>query len=284
MLAVLGNLQRAAAGMFEILFQNDDLVAIHKPSGIKVHRGACDSRRGRYVLQELRDQIGARLYPVHRLDRATSGVLVFALSPGAARSLNRAFARQNVTKVYLAVVRGYIAESGEVAVPLTRDEPAVDRERAPQPALTRFTRLDTVELPLPVGRYATCRYSLVQAVPHTGRTHQIRRHLRHLAHPILGDRRYGDNKHNRFLQEHLKCARLLLAATELTLPLPGSQKPLKLVAGLDQAFAAVLQRLGWISAVPRTWWPQVGKEVSAGFSGALPDKACCTARPSASMS
>ena len=266
--------------MFEILFQNEDLVAIHKPSGIKVHRGAHDPRRGPYVLQGLRDQIGARLYPVHRLDRATSGVLVFALNPGAARSLNRAFARQHVTKVYLAVVRGFIAESGEVTVPLRRDNAAVDRERAPQPALTRFLRLDTAELPLPVGRYATCRYSLVQAEPRTGRTHQIRRHL---PHPILGDRRYGDNKHNRFLQEHLKCTRLLLAATELTLPLPGSQKPLKLVAGLDQAFAAVLQRLGWGAAVPRAWWPQVGEDDSAGRPAPLPDRACCTARPNDSI-
>lgn len=270
--------------MFEILFQNDDVVAIHKPSGIKVHRGAFDSRRGSYVLQLLRDQIGARLYPVHRLDRATSGALVFALNPGAARSLNRAFARQAVHKTYLAVVRGYIAEAGEVDIPLARDE--VDGHCCPsrQPALTRFTRLDTVELPVPVGRYATCRYSLVLALPRTGRMHQIRRHLRHLAHPIVGDRRYGDNKHNRFFQEHLKCARLLLAATELKLPLPGTQQPLKLVAGLDSSFADVVERLGWRAAVPSAWWPQGGSGSCSGRAALFPESTCCTARPKDSMS
>jgi tRNA pseudouridine65 synthase len=239
--------------MFQILCQNDDLVAINKPAGIKVHRGAFDPRGEAFVLQRLRDQIGRRLYPVHRLDRPTSGVLVFALTPVAARSLAKSFARRNVAKTYLAVVRGYTAEQGTVDRPLTRDP----RERGPharrQVASTHYLRLDTAELPISVGPYATSRYSLVQVTPHTGRMHQIRRHLCHLAHPVIGDRQYGDNKHNRSFKERWQCERLLLAATELTLPLPGSRAPLKLVAPLDGVFREMIRALGWEAAVPLEW-------------------------------
>ncbi|MGD8266947.1 MAG: pseudouridine synthase, partial [Desulfobacterales bacterium] len=239
--------------MFTILFQNDVLVAIHKPSGIKVHRGVYDSRREEFVLQRLRDQIGRRLFPVHRLDRATSGVLVFALTRGAARSLARSFARQEVRKAYLAVVRGYVAERGRVDHPLTKDPRDRGTGARRQAAVTHYVRLDTVELPIAVGPYATSRYSLVCVEPRTGRMHQIRRHLCHLAHPVIGDRQYGDNKHNRSFKEHWNCGRLLLAATELTLPLPGTRTPLKLIAPLEGLFREMILTLGWAAAVPTAW-------------------------------
>jgi tRNA pseudouridine65 synthase len=239
--------------MFPILYQSDDLVVINKPSGIKVHRGLFDARRDVYVLQRLRDQIGKRLYPVHRLDRPTSGALVFALTPGAARSLAKSFARQEVAKVYLAVVRGFTAEAGAIDRPLTKDPRAKGPRAKRQPALTRYVRLDTVELPLAVGPYASSRYSLIRVEPRTGRMHQIRRHLRHLAHPIIGDRQYGDNKHNRSFKQRWRCERLLLAATELTLPLPGSRTPLTIVAPIHGVFHAMIQRLGWAASVPPDW-------------------------------
>ena len=239
--------------MFAILYQDDDLVAIDKPSGIKVHRGAFDPRSEAFVLQLLRDQIGRRLYPVHRLDRPTSGALVFALTPGAARSLAKSFARKEVRKTYLAVVRGFTAERGEVDRPLTKDPRHKGPDARRQAALTHYVRLDTAELPLAVGPYATSRYSLVSVEPRTGRMHQIRRHLCHLAHPVIGDRQYGDNKHNRSFKERWQCERLLLAATELTLPLPGSRAPLTIVAPIRGAFHAVIHRLGWAGSVPPDW-------------------------------
>ena len=248
--------QPAIGNMFTILFQNDALVAIHKPSGIKVHRGVYDSRREAFVLQHLRDQIGRRLFPVHRLDRATSGVLVFALTRGAARSLARSFARQEVRKAYLAVVRGYLAERGRIDHPLTKDPRDRGSDARRQTALTHYVRLDTVELPIAVGPYATSRYSLVRVEPHTGRMHQIRRHLCHLAHPVIGDRQYGDNKHNRSFKVNWNCERLLLAATELTLPLPGTRTPLKLIAPLEGIFQKMILTLGWAAAVPTAWMAQ----------------------------
>ena len=228
--------------MMEILYQDDDIVAVNKPSGIKVHRGVCDSRLERFVLQLVRDQVGQYLYPVHRLDKPTSGVLMFALNPGAARSLAKSFARHQVQKTYLAVVRGYIAEAGVVDHPLRRSDDGERLDKAPREALTRYLRLDTVELPVAVGRYATGRYSLVQVMPATGRMHQIRRHMSHLRHPIINDRQYGDNKHNRFFSEQLNCRRLLLAATELRFPHPRSREMTCLTARLDADFANILEQ------------------------------------------
>ena len=239
--------------MMEIIFQDDDIVAVNKPSGIKVHRGACDSRRENFLLQQVRDQLGRYLYPVHRLDKPTSGVLMFALNPGAARSLAKSFARRQVHKTYLAVVRGYIAEKGEADHPLERSENGETFTKAPRPALTRYLRLDTVELPLAVGRYATCRYSLVQVMPATGRMHQIRRHMRHLRHPIINDRQYGDNKHNRFFTEDLGCRRLLLAATEIHFPHPRTREPVRLTARIDPDFGRILHVMGWDAAIPKAW-------------------------------
>jgi tRNA pseudouridine65 synthase len=241
--------------MVAILFQDDDLVAVNKPPGIKVHRGAFDSRREDFLLQQVRDQVGCHLYPVHRLDKPTSGVLVFALNPGAARSLAKSFARRQIAKTYLAVVRGFMAEAGEVDYALQDcgegdSRPSGGRRRS---AHTHYLRLDTVELPFAVGRYATARYSLVQVMPATGRRHQIRRHMRHLRHPIINDRQYGDNKHNRFFSEALGCRRLLLAATEICFPHPRSRETIRLAAPLDRDFTVILHRLGWEAGIPRRW-------------------------------
>jgi tRNA pseudouridine65 synthase len=250
--------------MIHILHQDNDLVAVNKPSGIKVHRGSFDTRREPFVLQMVRDQLGQHLYPVHRLDKPTSGILVFALNPGAARSLSKSFARRQVRKTYLAVVRGYIAEEGEVDHPLERSANGETFDKSSRPALTRYLRLDTAELPVAVGRYATGRYSLVQVMPATGRMHQIRRHMRHLRHPIINDRQYGDNKHNRFFTDELHCRRLLLAATEIRFPHPRTRETTCLTARLDDAFNAILNHMGWENAVPHRWRCSCGSS-SSGF-------------------
>jgi tRNA pseudouridine65 synthase len=136
---------------------------------------------------------------------------------------------------------------------LTKDPRESGPEARRQTALTHYLRLDTVELPVPVGPYATSRYSLVRVMPRTGRMHQIRRHFAHLAHPVIGDRQYGDNKHNRCFKERWGCSRLLLAAVELTLPQPGTGTPLHLVAPLDGVYRSIVCRLGWEGALPRAW-------------------------------
>lgn len=239
----------------DILYQDDHLVAVNKPTGIMVHPSRMAGRQRRFVLQTVRDRIGRRLYPIHRVDRPTSGVLVFALSPEAARAMAAHFTARKIRKTYLAVVRGFIDEAGTVDDPLRRKDQVGGRAAPPQEARTDYRRLATVELPHPVGPYETARYSLVEAFPLTGRMHQIRRHLNHIAHPIAGDRRYGDNRHNRFFADTLNCPRLLLAAVSIAFPHPSSGNPLTIDAPLDLAFAAILDRFGWLERIPAAWRP-----------------------------
>lgn len=267
--------------MLDILYRDEWLVAIHKPSGLLVHRSPIAAHEERFAVQLLRDQIGRRVYPAHRLDRGTSGVLLFALEREVARTLAQRFESQSVDKRYLAVVRGHPAESGVIDHPLVRrldpieirhgrgagardalpedmdayeashGDDAGRQEALAQPARTRFRRLATVELQHAVDRYPTSRYALVELVPETGRRHQLRRHLKHISHPIIGDATYGKGRHNRLFQELFGCHRLLLACTRLALAHPVTGTPLEIVAPVAEDFATVLKTLGW-QLQPRT--------------------------------
>lgn len=243
------------APSLDILYLDSWMVAVNKPAGLMVHRSRLDPRLPYYALQLIRDRLGRKVYPVHRLDRPTSGILLFALHPTAAHRLAQSFARKTVEKIYLAVVRGYLPSEGQIDAPLKPDplrHPADPRRKE---ALTRYRLRATVELPYAVGRYQTCRYSLAEVRPVTGRMHQIRRHFRHISHPLLGDKKYGDNKHNRFLRATLGCRRMLLAAVELTLPHPATDATVTLHARLDETFGGFLEQMDWSRAVPRHWLP-----------------------------
>ena len=236
--------------MLEIIYQDEYLVAINKPAGLLVHRSPIDRHETRFALQMLGDQIGQHVFPVHRLDKPTSGVLVFALSSAIARTLSDSFASQQVEKTYWAIVRGYAPSEGEIDHPI-RDKPdkLADRDKSAnnpaREAITDFLRLATMELPVHVDRYPNSRYSLLQVKPRSGRKHQIRRHLKHIGHPIIGDAKHGKGVHNRFFQQHFDCARLLLACTQLQLEHPLSGQTLILRAELDASFTKVLAAFGY---------------------------------------
>ncbi|WP_313953530.1 pseudouridine synthase [Accumulibacter sp.] len=248
-----------SGGTLPILFQDEHLVAIHKPAGLLVHRTVLDRRERRFALQMLREQIGQRVYAVHRLDKGTSGVLLFALSSEVGRTLGTMFEERQVGKSYAAVVRGYPSVSGEIDHPLRRVFDKVEKPRAAVPAApaqdawTRYRRLATIELPHCVDRYPTSRYALLELEPLTGRRHQLRRHLKHIAHPVIGDATYGKGRHNRLFQSLFACDRLLLACTELRLPHPMTGVPLTLRAPLASDFCRLLARLEWTGAVPPQW-------------------------------
>ena len=234
----------------EILYQDDYLVAVNKPSGLLVHRSMIDRHETRFALQEVRNQIGQRVYPLHRLDKPTSGVLVFALSSEMAREMGPQFESGSVKKTYLAVVRGYAPESGVIDHALKEElDKMTDRkarqDKPAQEAITEFRRLATVELPLAIDRYPQSRYSLVEARPLTGRKHQIRRHMKHIAHPIIGDAKHGKGNHNRYFAEHFGADRLLLACTEMEVLHPVSKEPLLFRASLDKRFSGLMERFGW---------------------------------------
>ncbi len=243
-----------------VLYRDEALIAVHKPSGLLVHRTNLDRHETRFALQILRDRIHQPVWPVHRLDKGTSGLLLFALDRDVGRALGGQFERGEVEKTYLAVVRGHPPEAGEIdhALPPMADEYASrgPERHKPQSALTRYRRLATVELPYAVDRYPTSRYALVQLSPRTGRWHQLRRHMKHLAHPVIGDATHGKGRHNRLFQTLFGCHRLLLAAVEMRLAHPVSGAPLLLEAPLAPDFAAVLVQLGWLDALPVAWRPE----------------------------
>jgi tRNA pseudouridine65 synthase len=233
-----------------ILYRDDCLVAVHKPSGLLVHRSEIDRHETRFALQIVRNQIGRRVWATHRLDKGTSGVLLFALDPDNARLVGRQFENGEVDKRYLAVVRGHPPEEGSIDHPLSRqrDDYEFVGERSSieaQPALTRFRRLATAELPYQVDRYPSSRYALLELEPLTGRRHQIRRHLKHISHPIIGDATYGKGRHNRLFTELFGSRRLLLACTRLALRHPGSNEVLTIEAPPSEDFSAVSAQLGW---------------------------------------
>jgi len=236
-----------------VLYRDEHIVVIDKPANLLVHRSEIDRHETRFAIQILRDQIGQKVWPAHRLDRGTSGVLLFGLSAEIASVLGRQFADGSVGKRYLAVVRGHPPASGSIDHALTRqrDDYEFQGERSSQeaqPALTHFRRLATVELPVMVERYPSSRYALLELTPVTGRKHQLRRHLKHIAHPIIGDATYGKGRHNRFFAEQLACRRLLLACTHLAFRHPVNNQPIAVDVQPSGEFAALLDRFGWTEA------------------------------------
>ncbi len=217
--------------MIEILYRDDELIVIAKPSGMPTHPSAMCRERDT-ALAAARAAAGRWVYPVHRLDRGTSGVLAFALSPAVARLVQARFIAGEVEKRYLAIVRGHAPDSAMIDKALQEDD-----HLKPMPAKTAMICLSRVELPWPIGRYATARYSLVEARPHTGRHRQIRKHLRGLAHPIVGDTALGDGAHNLAFRERLGVHRLLLHAAELAMPHPRTGEIFRFSAPPDAAFA-----------------------------------------------
>lgn len=214
----------------EILYRDEYMVVINKPNGLLVHRSSIANDADEFAVQLLRDQIGQFVYPVHRLDRKTSGVLVFALDKETTRLLQAEMQQKQTQKEYHAIVRGYFPEKVTVDHALTNDKGKV------QEAITRFERLKTTEIEVPLGKYPTSRYSLIKAFPQTGRMHQIRKHCNHLRHPIVGDRPHGCNKQNRLFKERWNLTRMLLHAKKITIFHPFSKKKLTIEASFPKEF------------------------------------------------
>ncbi|MFT2011067.1 pseudouridine synthase [Pontibacter sp. 13R65] len=227
----------------ELIYEDEHYVAINKPNGLLVHRTRIAEEKKEFALQLLRDQLGYRLYPLHRLDRGTSGVLLFSKSPEAAAPVVKAFEEQQTNKTYLAIVRGYTAEAETIDNPIKPDKD--HKHKAPQDAVTHYSRLATVELPIPVGRYSTSRFSLVQVKPETGRMHQIRKHFAHIRHYIIGDKRHGDWRQNLMFLEELKSPYLLLHAAELQFWHPFLEKEVILQAQMPANMIRLCRQFGW---------------------------------------
>lgn len=224
--------------MLEILFEDEELIAINKPHGLLVHRSSIAADTSEFALQILRDQIGKTVYPAHRLDRKTAGVLLFSLNKEMDSSIQTAFSQNLIKKEYLAVLRGHTAPDGVIDYPLKKENGTI------QDALTNYTTLALTEIDLPFGNFPTSRYSLVLAKPQTGRMHQIRKHFAHIFHPIIGDRPHGCNKQNKLWKETFQHDTMLLHAKSLEFQHPKTKENILIQANVQPEFQRALEILG----------------------------------------
>jgi len=203
----------------EILYEDNELVAINKPHGLLVHRTSIATNASQFAVQELRNQIGQKVYPVHRLDRKTSGVLLFAKEPSLVADLQGQFTKRTVQKKYWAILRGYCPVEGLIDYDLTNNDGKI------QSAQTQYKLIKHTEIDVPFGKFDSSRYSWVEAKPLTGRMHQLRKHFAHILHPIIGDRPHGCNKQNKLFLEKWGMSNMLLHARSLTFehPIKGNQ-------------------------------------------------------------
>jgi len=234
----------------EILFQDEHLVVINKPSGLLVHKSMIDRHEIYFAMKMLRDQLGQWVYPVHRLDKPTSGVLLFALDSESAKLMSEQFKVHSIVKEYVAVVRGYTPQSGVIDHALKEKLDKISdkdarQDKEAQEAVTAFERVATIELNAAVGRYSTVRYSLVKLRPQTGRKHQLRRHMKHISHHILGDTKYGRGEHNKFVRQKYNMHRLLLHCSALEVEHPYKKQKLRFEAAFDETFEMIMKEFNW---------------------------------------
>jgi tRNA pseudouridine65 synthase len=244
--------------VLQILYKDHHYVAINKPAGLLVHRSPIDRHETRFAVQLLRDQIGQRVYPLHRLDKPTSGVLIFGLCSESTQRLAQLFESHALQKTYVAVARGHVHQTMTINHALTyRDDSYDERnhltETCAQSAITELEPMAVTELPIAFGRYASMRFALVKARPGSGRKHQIRRHMKHISHPIIGDANYGKGDLNRFVANHFGCSRLMLAATRLEFIHPFTHQAIVVDARVEHSFQHLLDQFGWQNALPDAW-------------------------------
>lgn len=222
----------------EIVYEDDFLLAINKPAGLLVHRTKLARDAKEFALQILRDQVGHHVFPIHRLDRKTSGILLFAKNPDYVHPFQLSLQEIATQKRYLAIVRGFFPEE------ILFDYPLISEKGKAQKAITQFRLLKKVEIPLSFGKFETSRYSLIEAFPKTGRMHQIRKHLNHLRHPIIGDRPHGCNKQNGLFLKEFNLSKMLLHAESIQIKHPFLNDVVKIYAERPDHFEKMLEVLG----------------------------------------
>jgi tRNA pseudouridine65 synthase len=250
-----------------ILYQDEFLVAVYKPEGLLVHKSNIDKNETQFLLQILRDQVGKYLFPIHRLDKPSSGLILFGLNASVTADIQQQMQSNAAIKQYLLICRGYTPESVIINHPLTpiddfkkrasndfknkasndfkKETGNIKNIKPAQEAITEITRLDTVELNVAIDKYPSSRYSLVQAKLLTGRKHQIRRHMKHISHPIIGCPKYGKSTHNRYFANTYNVPRLLLHSYKMTFEHPVCGLSVVITAKPQGGFKHLMQCFDW---------------------------------------
>lgn len=229
--------------MPEVIYEDEHLIAINKPHGLLVHKTRIAKDATEFALQQVRNYHGAHVYPAHRLDRKTSGVLLFTKSETANKEVQALFRNRQVEKKYLAIVRGFTEVSGTIDYPLSEDT------REPKDAVTHYQTIEQFEIPLVTSKFPSSRYSIIELKPETGRFHQLRKHMAHIFHPILGDRPHGCNKQNRIWKHQLAMDKMMLHAQSLELEYPSTNR-LVITAEPSSEYKRVLSLLKDPSTIP----------------------------------
>ncbi len=230
--------------MLEIVYEDEYFVAINKPHGLLVHRTRIAEEKKEFAIQKLRDQIKQHVFLIHRLDRPTSGILLFAKSSEYAKEMSLLFEQRAIEKEYLAVVRGYTPPTGIIQHSLKKEGHGIEQE-----AETHYETLGQIEIPIFVSRYPTSRYSLVKVSPKTGRMHQIRRHFAKERFYLIGDIKHGECKQNKMFREQLECSKMLLHASSLLFIHPYTQEKIKIQAKISHDFEAICRRFNWLHLI-----------------------------------
>ena len=233
----------------DIIYRDNYIVVINKPAGMLTHPSWIDKDADENAMHALRDLIGQWVYPIHRLDKPTSGILLFALNSEIAKQLADEFAKRETVKTYIALVRGFTQDHEVIDYPL-KDlwDKMTDKEKSKdnpaKEAVTEYWKLATTELQIPVRPHPTSRYSLIKVIPHTGRSRQIRRHMKHIFHHLIGDHQHGDGFHNRMLSERFGLNRLMLHAKTLEIKHPVTNERLILTSKMPDDFSDLLKKIG----------------------------------------
>lgn len=228
--------------MVTICFEDEFILAIHKANNVLVHHSSMSRNQAeeKSLVQLLFDQFQQHFYPIHRLDRKTSGIILFAKKKEFVAPFQELFVTNQIQKIYYGLVRGYIPESGKIDSPVKGRDANTHKD-----ALTYFKRLKTVELDIPVHPYPMSRYSLIELAPKTGRLHQLRIHLNKVSHPLIGDPKYGDRFHNRMFETEFGVSKLFLHAKELTFIHPYTQKSQLITAGFSNDWNYLFTKFNW---------------------------------------
>lgn len=230
--------------MLEIIYEDEWYVAINKPHGLLVHRTKIAEEKKEFAIQMLRDQLNQHVFLIHRLDRPTSGILLFAKDSVSAQKLAKLFEQREIKKEYFSIVRGYTEDQKTITHPLKKDGYGEEQE-----AVTAYEMLGKIEIPIEVCRYPTSRYSLLKVKPETGRMHQIRRHLAKERHYIIGDKRHGDCKHNKMFEEKFDLHKMLLHASKINFIHPYTQKEITIKAKISSQFDEICQKFDWLHLI-----------------------------------
>jgi tRNA pseudouridine65 synthase len=249
--AKLNHMEQITLQQPDIIFRDSGLIAVNKPAGVPVHGSRILEGQPRTLLAMVRKNEGTVVHAVHRLDRPVSGVNLLTGNRDLLAQMSQEFENRRVRKCYLAVVRGWPAESGDISHPLLPPRDERKPGSVTRSAVTRFERIATVETPFPIAPYETSRYSLLALYPESGRRHQLRMHMKHISHHLIGDTSYGRGEHNQLFREQFDCQRLLLHAWSLQFRHPVSDEPLTIRAPLDETFSKVLKVFGWQEAMQR---------------------------------